>query len=95
MKALALSRLRWPVRVMRLLGIKTLIVTNAAGGINTSFKAGDLMLIVDHINLAGMGGNNPLRGPNLEEFGPRFPSMTQPYSSRLISLAHRIAARRI
>ena len=63
-----------PVRVMQMMGVKTLIVTNAAGGINQSFEAGDLMLIVDHINMVGLGGNNPLRGPNLEEFGPRFPS---------------------
>lgn len=62
-----------PVRVMQRLGVKTLIVTNAAGGVNLDFQAGDLMLIDDTINLAG---RNPLIGPNLDEFGPRFPDMT-------------------
>jgi purine-nucleoside phosphorylase len=85
------QQLTLPVRVMQLLGIKTLIVTNAAGGINANFKAGDLMLITDHLNLLGMAGPNPLRGPNLDEFGPRFPSMTQPYALDLINLAHKVA----
>lgn len=81
-----------PVRVMQLMGIKTLIVTNAAGGINPNFNVGDLMLITDHINLVGMAGHNPLRGPNLDQLGPRFPSMTQPYDPDLINLAYNIAA---
>jgi purine-nucleoside phosphorylase len=80
-----------PVRVMQLLGIKTLIVTNAAGGLNRNFKAGDLMLIADHINLVGFGGSTPLRGPNLDEFGPRFPSMTHPYHPELLALARQVA----
>ena len=80
-----------PVRVMQAMGIKTLIVTNAAGGINPNFNAGDLMLIVDHINFVGLAGNNPLRGPNLDELGPRFPNMTQPYDSGLLSLARKVA----
>ncbi len=80
-----------PVRMMRLLGIKTVIVTNAAGGINPNFQAGDLMLITDHINFVGMGGNNPLRGPNIDEFGPRFPSMTNPYNKGLLALARQVA----
>jgi purine-nucleoside phosphorylase len=80
-----------PIRVMQGLGISTLIVTNAAGGINTSFQAGDLMLIVDHINFVGMAGQHPLRGPNLAEFGPRFPSMTRVYDPQLISLARKTA----
>jgi purine-nucleoside phosphorylase len=80
-----------PIRVMQLLGIRTLILTNAAGGINTSFEAGDLMLIVDHINFVGMGGYNPLRGPNLAEFGPRFPSMTRVYDLQLLDLARQTA----
>lgn len=80
-----------PVRAMQVMGIKTLIVTNAAGGINPTFAAGDLMLIVDHINLLGMAGYNPLRGPNLDELGPRFPSMTQPYDSELARLARQTA----
>jgi purine-nucleoside phosphorylase len=82
-----------PVRVMQAMGIKTLIVTNAAGGINTNFKVGDLMVISDHLNLLGMAGYNPLRGPNLDEFGPRFPSMTQPYDLSLINLAHEVAGK--
>jgi purine-nucleoside phosphorylase len=80
-----------PVRAMQVMGIKTLIVTNAAGGINPAFAAGDLMLIVDHINFVGMAGHNPLRGPNLDEFGPRFPSMTQPYDAGLANLARQTA----
>lgn len=80
-----------PVRAMQVLGVKTLIVTNAAGGVNPAFAAGDLMLIVDHINFVGMTGHNPLRGPNLDELGPRFPSMTQPYDSGLANLARRTA----
>ncbi|RME71746.1 MAG: purine-nucleoside phosphorylase [Chloroflexi bacterium] len=82
-----------PVRVMQALGVKTLVVTNAAGGINPNFQAGDLMLIVDHINMLGFGGANPLRGPNLSEFGPRFPSMTHPYDRQLRDLAKQAADR--
>jgi purine-nucleoside phosphorylase len=80
-----------PVRAMQVMGVKTLIVTNAAGGINPTFAAGDLMLIVDHINFVGMASHNPLRGSNLDEFGPRFPSMTQPYDSGLANLARQTA----
>lgn len=76
-----------PVRAMQILGIEILIITNAAGGINPTFEAGDLMLIVDHINFVGMSGWHPLRGPNLAEFGPRFPSMTHTYDLDLIALA--------
>ena len=81
-----------PVRVMQRLGIQTLVVTNAAGGISPSFVPGDVMLIVDHINIIGMGGLNPLRGPNLAEFGERFPDMSQPYDRDLIVLARQAAA---
>lgn len=76
-----------PVRVMQQLGCKILMVTNAAGAINPDFVPGDLMLIKDHINLIGMGGANPLKGPNLEEFGVRFPDMSQPYDKALLKLA--------
>ena len=69
-----------PVRVMAKLGIKQLIITNAAGGVNTSFRAGDLMMISDHINFSG---DNPLIGENLDDFGPRFPDMSAPYSKRM------------
>ena len=80
-----------PVRAMQLLGIEILIITNAAGGINSTFEAGDLMLIVDHINFVGMSGWHPLRGPNLAEFGPRFPSMTHTYDLDLIATARETA----
>ena len=80
-----------PIRVMQFLGIHTLIITNAAGGVNLTFKAGDVMLITDQINLIGMAGQNPLRGPNDPSFGPRFPDMSQPYDPELSSLARRLA----
>ena len=76
------------MRVMALLGVKTLIVTNAAGGVNLTFHPGDLMLITDCINFSGM---NPLRGENLDAFGPRFPDMSQAYSRELLALAERCA----
>ncbi len=82
-----------PVRVMQVLGVETLIVTNAAGGLNPEFHAGDVMLIADHINLIGMGGLNPLRGPNLDEFGPRFPDMSEPYDAQSRALAKQAATR--
>lgn len=77
-----------PIRVMKVLGIEYLFVSNAAGGVNFSFKVGDLMVIKDHINLLP----NPLIGPNMEEFGPRFPDMTRPYSPQLCKLATETAA---
>ena len=73
-----------PVRVMSLLGIHTLIVTNAAGAVNESYKPGDLVILDDFIN---MSGKNPLRGKNMERFGPRFPDMTVPYSKSLRQIA--------
>ncbi len=82
-----LSQVTLPIRVMQLLGLEILILTNAAGGINQSFRVADLMLITDHINLAGMAGANPLRGPNDETLGPRFPSMTRVYDPELAQLA--------
>lgn len=80
-----------PVRVMRALGIQTLIVTNAAGGINQNFQAGDLMLITDHLNFIGMAGFSPLRGPNDESLGPRFPDMKDAYDPGLRVIALRAA----
>ena len=77
-----------PIRVMKVLGIEYLFVSNAAGGVNFGFKVGDLMVIKDHINLLP----NPLIGPNMEEFGPRFPDMTRPYSPQLCNLATEIAS---
>ena len=76
-----------PVRVMKVLGIKYLFVSNAAGGVNFDYKVGDLMIISDHINRLP----NPLVGPNLDEFGPRFPDMTRPYDLNLIRKAESIA----
>jgi purine-nucleoside phosphorylase len=80
-----------PVRVMRRLGIDTLILTNAAGAIKPEYQPGDVMLLTDHINLIGMAGLNPLRGPNLAEFGERFPDMSQPYDRKLIAAARKVA----
>jgi purine-nucleoside phosphorylase len=79
-----LKEVTLPVRVMQKLGVKTLIVTNAAGGVNLNFNAGDLMLINDVINLSG---KNPLTGPNLDEFGPRFPDMSRALDRELQALA--------
>ena len=84
-----MKQVTFPVRVMALLGIKTLFVSNAAGGINTSFCVGDLMIITDHINLLP----NPLIGPNMAEFGPRFPDMHDCYSSAIRAKATAIAER--
>lgn len=83
-----MSLVTMPVRVMYLLGARTLFVSNAAGGINLSYKVGDLMIIRDHINLLP----NPLIGSNKDEFGPRFPDMTRPYDPALRKLAKDIAA---
>ncbi|HYM59444.1 MAG TPA: purine-nucleoside phosphorylase [Thermoanaerobaculia bacterium] len=77
-------------RVLGRLGIKQLVVTNAAGGVNTSYRPGDLMLISDHINFMGV---NPLRGPNIDELGVRFPDMSEAYPADLRALAKDVAAR--
>lgn len=87
----SMSQITMPVRMMQRLGIETIILTNAAGGLNPDFQAGDLMLIRDHINFLGLSGNNPLRGPNDATFGPRFPDMTEAYSPELRRLAHDVA----
>lgn len=81
----------FPIRVMHLLGVKTLILTNAAGGMNPAYRVGDVMMINDHINFVGMAGNNPLMGPNDESFGKRFVGMVQTYDRDLRRLAHRVA----
>lgn len=78
----------FPVRVMKFLGIETLIVSNAAGGMNPAFAIGDLMLITDHLNLQP----NPLLGPNIKELGPRFPDMSEPYDLSLVAKAEEVAA---
>lgn len=86
-----MAQVTLPVRVMQRLGIEIMIVTNAAGAINPSFEPGDVMLITDHLNIAGMAGLNPLIGPNLNEFGPRFPDMSQAYDRELGELARKVA----
>jgi purine-nucleoside phosphorylase len=78
----------FPIRVLQKMGIKHLLITNAAGGTNTNFKVGDLMVIKDHISFAIV---NPLIGKNIEELGTRFPDMSEPYSKKLIAAAHNIA----
>lgn len=83
-----MKEVTFPVRVMQKLGIKTLFVSNAAGGMNKDFKVGDIMIITDHINLFP---ENPLRGKNYNELGTRFPAMTEAYSKRLIKIADEIA----
>ncbi|NLT67400.1 MAG: purine-nucleoside phosphorylase [Acidobacteria bacterium] len=80
----SMEQVAYPARILGCLGIKQLIVTNAAGGINSAFRPGDLMLITDHINLMGA---NPLEGPNLDELGPRFPDMSEAYHSRFRNAA--------
>lgn len=80
-----------PVRVMQRLGVEILIVTNAAGAIQPNFAPGDVMLITDQLNMVGMAGLSPLRGPNLDELGERFPDMSQAYDRKLIELARDIA----
>jgi purine-nucleoside phosphorylase len=86
-----MSQVTLPIRVMQRLGIEIVVVTNAAGGINQDFNPGNPMLITDHLNLLGMAGPNPLRGPNLEEFGTRFPDMSQAYDRKLIEIARKVA----
>ncbi len=81
-----------PVRVMRMLGAHTLIVTNAAGGMNATYRPGDFMLIRDHINLPGLAGANPLIGPNDQQLGERFPPLAGAYDPALRALARSIAA---
>ncbi len=88
----ALQALTLPVRVMRVLGAHTLIVTNAAGGLNPAYRPGDFMLIRDHINLPGLTGANPLLGPNDERLGPRFPPLARAYDAGLRALARAVAA---
>lgn len=83
-----MEKVTFPVRVMKALGVEALIVTNAAGGVNTEFRAGDLMIITDHINFMG---TNPLIGPNEADFGARFPDMSSAYDKDLSSLAEKIA----
>lgn len=86
----SMEAVTYPIRVMKAIGVKQILVTNAAGGINRSFKPGDLMIIQDHINLTSQ---NPLIGPNEADFGERFPDMSEAYSKKLIALAKGVAAK--
>jgi purine-nucleoside phosphorylase len=88
----SMAEVTLPIRVMQRLGVEILIVTNAAGAVNPEFEPGRVMLIVDHLNLMGMGGLSPLRGPNLDEFGPRFPDMGRAYDRELCALAREVAS---
>lgn len=89
-----LEQVTFPIRVMHALGIEILILTNAAGGLNRDFAAGDVMLINDHINFVGMGGANPLMGPNDDSVGPRFLGMVHTYDHELRALAQQVADQR-
>ncbi len=84
----SLQQVTFPVRVAKALGVRTLIVSNASGGLNPQFRAGDLMVITDHINFMG---DSPLVGPNDDSLGPRFPDMSEPYTKKLIELAESLA----
>jgi purine-nucleoside phosphorylase len=83
-----MQQITFPVRVMKFLGVNTLLVSNACGGMNPEYRKGDLMLMTDHINLLG---DNPLIGKNEDDLGPRFPDMSEPYSIELIQLAEKVA----
>ena len=87
----SMPQVGFPVRVMQRLGLEILIVTNAAGAVNPAYEPGEVMLITDHLNLLGMAGESPLRGPNFDQIGPRFPDMGLAYDRELAELARQVA----
>jgi purine-nucleoside phosphorylase len=87
----SMPQIGFPVRVMQRLGVEILIVTNAAGAVNPDFEPGDVMLITDHLNLLGMAGESPLRGPNFDQIGPRFPDMGLAYDRELGEFSRQVA----
>lgn len=87
----SMDQVTFPIRVMQRLGVELIILTNAAGAIAPDYQPGDVMVLKDHIALIGMAGLNPLRGPNLDEFGERFPDMSQPYDHELIEVSKKVA----
>ncbi|XP_023280187.1 purine nucleoside phosphorylase-like isoform X1 [Seriola lalandi dorsalis] len=87
-----IQKITLPMRIFKLMGVETMILTNAAGGLNQDYKVGDVMIIKDHINMPGFAGINPLAGPNDDRFGVRFPCMSDAYNRELRQLAHDVAA---
>ncbi|XP_008303094.1 purine nucleoside phosphorylase-like [Stegastes partitus] len=87
-----IQKITLPMRVFKLMGVETMILTNAAGGLNQDYKVGDVMIIKDHINMPGFAGVNPLSGPNDDRFGVRFPCMSDAYDRKLRQLAHDVAS---
>lgn len=85
----SLNEVTFPIRVMKMLGVKRLLLSNASGGVNPDYEVGEIMFINDHINLFP---EHPLRGPNLDELGPRFPDMSEPYDLKMLKVAREIAA---
>ncbi|KAE8348224.1 nucleoside phosphorylase domain-containing protein [Aspergillus coremiiformis] len=85
----SINQVTFPIRVFKHLGVDTLVLTNAAGGLNPEYAVGDIVLLNDHIFLAGLAGTHPLRGPNTEEFGPRFPPLSDAYDLELRRQVHR------
>ncbi|RAK83185.1 inosine guanosine and [Aspergillus costaricaensis CBS 115574] len=89
----SIDQVTFPIRVFKLLGVDTIILTNAAGGLNPEYMVGDIVLLNDHIFLAGLAGVHPLRGPNSEEFGPRFPPLSDAYDLQLRCNVHKAWAK--
>ncbi|KAL2080559.1 hypothetical protein ACEWY4_024352 [Coilia grayii] len=87
-----IQKITLPIRVFKLMGVETVILTNAAGGLNPDYRVGDVMIIKDHINMPGFAGVNPLAGPNEDKFGVRFPCMSDAYNRKLVRLGHQVGA---